>query len=402
MRLRRRQHCFIEINDQAAIDFAAFFRGEVRWQASANIALLCPFLAQPIALDADDLRIVAMCPSERWLEMDELIHATGASERRLRSLVERNALFSDCASDDGMQRREQAASRMGWDPLALLYHRMTRWSGVAGTEATREHSAPAERARLQAHVTRYGRPPEAFVRQPHAQGTEFLAAPRTDQLGALLERRFTTRAFDQSRALDRDALAQVLFAAFGAFGTRRLPNSLLALKKASPSGGGLHPIEAYVLVAKVAGLASGLYHYRTDIHALDSLLALSETAVREKMCTAAAGQAYFAEAHVAVLHVARFERHFWKYVEHHKAYKAVLMDSAHISQTLYLASTALDLGAYYTAAINDADVDEWLGLDGIRESCLAMSGFGYPDPHRSELHFIPEPYDPTQARRTQA
>lgn len=398
MRLRRRQHSFIEIDDQPALEIAAFFRGEIRWQRQPRIALLCPLLPTRIPLDADELRVVALCPASAWIDMDALMRSTGATEAQLRALAGKHALLADSGVGMDLLQREQEAAQMGWDPIALLYHRMTGWSGVAGTEASREHSDDAERSRLDAHVAKYGRPPEAFVRKAQAGHTELLAAPRMDDLQALLRKRFTTRAFDQSRPLERDALAQVLYAAFGVFGKRRLPNALTALKKGSPSGGGLHPVEAYVLVADVAGLACGLYHYRADIHALDLLAALPQASVREKMCAAAAGQAYFAEAHVAVLHVARFGRHFWKYVEHHKAYKAILMDSAHVSQTLYLAATARGLGAYYTAAINDTDIDRWLGLDGVGEGCVAMSGFGHPDPVRQELHFIADHYDPIAER----
>ena len=57
-----------------------------------------------------------------------------------------------------------------------------------------------------------------------------------------------------------------------------------------------------------------------------------------------------------MIHVARFDRNFWKYAQHRKAYKAVLMDSAHLSQTFYLTAAHLGLGAFYTAAINDADI----------------------------------------------
>lgn len=360
--------------------------------------LLCPFSGKRIPLNADELQLLARCPADRWEDVERLAIDSGVAVECWRSLADRHAVFSDSGVDDELIKRERDAAHLGWQPHALVYHRFTAWRGVAGTEATREHSAAAERDRLDTHVAKYGLPPDAFVRKPQARHTERLAAPSPDALQTLLGQRYTTRAFDRSRALERQALAQVLFAAFGVRGTRHLPSSMLALKKGSPSGGGLHPIEAYVLVASVEGMHPGLYHYRADIHALDLLEPLAESDVRERMCMAAAGQAYFAEAHVAVLHVARFGRHFWKYVEHHKAYKAILMDSAHVSQTLYLAATSIDLGAYYTAAINDADIDAWLGLDGISESCVAMSGFGYPDAARSELHFIADPYDPIAAR----
>ena len=58
-----------------------------------------------------------------------------------------------------------------------------------------------------------------------------------------------------------------------------------------------------------------------------------------------------------------------------------------MSQTLYLVATELGLGAFVTAAVNNADIDERLGIDGYREGSLAVCGFGRPAAERS-------PFDP--------
>jgi SagB-type dehydrogenase family enzyme len=84
---------------------------------------------------------------------------------------------------------------------------------------------------------------------------------------------------------------------------------------------------------------------------------------------------------------ARFERAFWKYRNHRKALTALVMDAAHLSQTLYLVATELGLGAFVTAAINNADIEERLGLDGYRQGVLAVGGFGRPAAQ-------PSPFDP--------
>jgi SagB-type dehydrogenase family enzyme len=99
------------------------------------------------------------------------------------------------------------------------------------------------------------------------------------------------------------------------------------------------------------------------------------------------GQTYFGSAHVLVFMAARFERNHWKYHAHDKAYPAILMDAAHLSQTLYLVAAELGLGAFVTAAVNTVDVDERLGLDGYREGSLAICGFGPPAAE-------PSPFDP--------
>ena len=87
---------------------------------------------------------------------------------------------------------------------------------------------------------------------------------------------------------------------------------------------------------------------------------------------------------LAVL-TARFARNHWKYRSHRKAYAGILMDAAHLSQTLQLVSTELGLGAFVTLAINARDIDDRLGLDGVAEGAVAMVGCGPRAPGRSPL-----------------
>ena len=91
---------------------------------------------------------------------------------------------------------------------------------------------------------------------------------------------------------------------------------------------------------------------------------------------------------------ARFDRNSWKYRRHPKAYKAVLLDAGHLSQTFYLLAAERGLGAFYTAAINDADIAAALGLDALSAGVIGMHGVGIIDPSRNLLHFRPEAYIP--------
>jgi nitroreductase len=59
----------------------------------------------------------------------------------------------------------------------------------------------------------------------------------------------------------------------------------------------------------------------------------------------------------------RFGRTFWKYRNHPKAYRVTILDVGHLSQTLFLSATELGLGAYITAAINEVDIEQRVGLD---------------------------------------
>jgi hypothetical protein len=69
-----------------------------------------------------------------------------------------------------------------------------------------------------------------------------------------------------------------------------------------------------------------------------------------------------------------------------------MMDAAHLSQTLYLVAT--ELGLFVTAAINGANIEERLGLDGCNEGAVAVSGCGRRAARRSPLEPEFEPYVP--------
>jgi putative peptide maturation dehydrogenase len=214
-------------------------------------------------------------------------------------------------------------------------------------------------------------------------------------LAQVLKARRTTRVFQTEKPLPQDELSYMLFGCFGAQGVRELAPGATAVKRTSASGGGLTPIDPYPLVMNVQGLEPGLYHYDMSRHVLELIRPMAEQAVRDLLMKVTAGQDYFTQAHAAVLHVARFNRHLWKYRWHKKAYKAILMDSAHLSQTFYLLATERDLGAFYTAAINDADLEPYLGLDRLEAAPVGISGLGIRgEETNSALHFIPEPYTP--------
>ena len=149
------------------------------------------------------------------------------------------------------------------------------------------------------------------------------------------------------------------------------------LKKTSPSGGALHPTEAYLIVQRVEGIAPGLYHYRSVDHALQPLpWTAGEDALGQLATLAVAGQHWFADAHVLVALAPRFARNFWKYRNHAKAYRVCVLDAGHLSQTLFLAATEQGLGAFVTAAINEVDIEEAFGLTGYVDGPLAVCGFG--------------------------
>jgi putative peptide maturation dehydrogenase len=314
--------------------------------------------------------------------------------RQVRDLAGRGLLLLD--RDDEpfaeLRSRDEAFASVAWHPGASLYHFSTRLrdADLTLSDDQAQVAAKAERAALQ-FVERYGPPPPHF----HSAGGETVELPLVRKPGGLYEalaRRRTTRGYDAGRAVTLEQLAIVLHEVFGCREFTRIHgDEVVGLRKSSPSGGGLHPVEAYPVVRNVEGVEPGLYHYGVRDHVLELVAPLDVTEAGAAISSFTIGQSYFASAAAAIVLAGRFERSFWKYREHPTAYACVLMDAAHLSQTLYLVCAELGLGAFFTNLLNAQNVEEALGLDGYREGAVALAGFGVPaaEPSPLDPEFLP-------------
>jgi putative peptide maturation dehydrogenase len=145
-------------------------------------------------------------------------------------------------------------------------------------------------------------------------------------------------------------------------------------------------------VQQVEGVAPGLYHYHAGAHALEPMAGKrdGENDLHSRCLNMVAGQHWFSAAHVVVILAPRFARSFWKYRSHAKAYRALVLDVGHLSQTLYLTATELGLGAFVTSAINEAVIETEFGLDPVEEGPLAVCGFGWRGAACETMEFDPQ------------
>ena len=127
----------------------------------------------------------------------------------------------------------------------------------------------------------------------------------------------------------------------------------------------------------VDGLAPGLYHYAVEHHALELLDDLAGRDLVQLNLELLAGQAHLASASVVFYLTSRYARTFWKYPRHAKAYKVLLLDAGHLSQTSYLVCARLGLAAFVTAAINEVNIDNLLGLEAYTEGAVLATGCGH-------------------------
>ena len=379
MRLRRPHVLLIEPRAGADTELLRLLAAAPDEVARVHWVALAPHVGSECTLEAADLAVFDQLASGEAVERATLERSFG--EARIARLVEHGLLIGDHREHAELDRRDRRLREGGWWSLAALAQVFGRWDGVdvAATEAREGRRTPARM------IEEGGLPPtEAFSVGTARIG---LPAPTPGGLGALLATRRTCRNFDPAATVRPDQLATVLHQVFGAQGSREVAPGATMLKKHSPSGGGLHPVEAFVLAQRVDGLEPGLYHYHCVAHALESVRALPEQEAAAAARELVAGQAWFAEAPVLVLLAARFHRSYWKYREHAKAWKVVQLDAGHLSQTLYLAATELGLGAFVTAAINDACAERLFALDGIDVGAVAVCGFGRRAALRSTREF---------------
>lgn len=383
MQLRRPIYLFLLPLDKQLIDMDQFLGGSVVIGSVPQMAAVSVLRGELFPLTTDELEVIERLSGDKWVSARSLGRTSPADLNLFRELGGKGLVLTDIDEEPFIefQRRNELLQSSGWDVYAALYHFMTKWSHMDFREIARPAELPDQvddtRDGLERFMELFGKPPAHFHQLPNPlERVPLPLMKREDGVFDLLKRRMTTRAFDPSVPMALEDLATVLFFVFGCHGLRRVSDDFVGLKKTSPSGGGLHPIEAYPLIVNVTGLRSGIYHYDVEHHSLALMEELSSEDAIETATAFAAGQAYFGTANVVFLLTARFFRNFWKYRRNGKTYSVLLMDAAHLSQTLYLVCTQLGLGAFITAAINSVDIEERLGLDGFAEGALAMLGCG--------------------------
>lgn len=364
MLIRRLDPLFVERIESLEFDLAELMRGQSAYASHARWRVLSADRDAMEELDDAELVALSTLSGELWVEANEVASRLGGAQ--LQDFIARGLV--QCWPRDANVRTALDA----WHPLSALAHRHARWRDV-DTSAPGEAEAPRSVADL---VERHGAPPGEYHVCENAVGREPLSPPNTGSLESLCRTRVTCRNFDGTADLPTTTLADMLHAVFGAQGRVEVAPGAFALKKNSPSGGGLHPIDAYVLVQRVRGLSPGLYHYNVEAHALDRLPDPSNALGPDFALRAVAGQHWFANAPVLVILAARFARSQWKYRNHPKLYRAILLEAGHLSQNLYLAATERGLGAFITAAINECVIEQALGVDPMVEGVLAICGLG--------------------------
>lgn len=364
-RVRRCWHLLCEPVQALQLDMAALFSGSGQplLETVHKWNVLAAHLDAPVEVDAAQLEMLGSLDHTHWTALMGLPEGAEA-------LLAAGLLLAEDDRRACAMRDRQLREGHWWGPAAVL-HAQSRWQGQDSVQRLAEQGLD----RLDGLIGVLGTPPRSGS---PATAAVSLPAATDSALEHLLAHRVSCRNFDGLQRLELADLSNVLWAGMAERAAVEHGSGARFAKKGSPSAGGLHPTEAYLLLRNVHGIEDGLYQYQAEGHRIMPMTcAAAPDNDWQAMATRwLAGQYWFANAQALVVLAPRYDRLQWKYRNHSKAYRAAILDVGHLSQTLYLAATQAGLGAFVTAAINECDVEQDLGLQPFGDGPLAIAGFG--------------------------
>src|SRR5471030_904009 len=234
MKIRRCAVLYLEPREELAIDWASLFAGGSTLAASLRWMALAPHLDREIAIELADVAALGAYGQTVWTERAEAERRHGGAV--IARLLELGLLLGDAPEYAAQRERDETLRSQHWRPMSALAHTYGRWNDV-------RIDTGAQFPSFQELLSNYGVPP----------------APAGGALDDTLLQRYTGRNFDRQATLPLALAARLLQRSFGAQQQRLVSDDATVLKKTSPSAGGLHPIEAYVLAQRIDGVAPGLY-----------------------------------------------------------------------------------------------------------------------------------------------
>ena len=325
----------------------------------------------------------------RWLPIEGLArqlpqYSTASLRAAVAALVRHSLLQRSDRQQHTIERSMDAWKH--WNPAAGFFH-------FTGRDLP--FTADLVRTlRYMEELTHEKAMPVPAKRYPRAVKTRLLAERESGEFPRVLTSRRTWRRFAPGK-LSFANLSTLLGLTFGVREWADVPPLGRFAVKTSPSGGALHPIEAYLVVRDVEDVAPGIYHYDASRHQLERL---RRGMTRDRMSDYLVGQRWFSDACAFVVMTGVFTRTQWKY-RYPRAYRVVVTEAGHLCQTFCLTATWLGLAPFCTMAIADSKIDQDLGIDGVTEGSLYVAGVGNR-PAGIDWKTASLPIDPTGKSRS--
>jgi SagB-type dehydrogenase family enzyme len=262
---------------------------------------------------------------------------------------------------------------LSWSAPDLWFHRR---STLGDRTVTWEHFGPTKWAKGQ-----FQQPPARRTNYPG----ESIALPLPDletkraqdpTLTTVLEDRVSTRTFDDTHPITVEQLSELLYRTARTRRTQPATEGEELVSRPYPSGGGVYELELYPVVRNVAGLEPGMYQYDSFDHALRPMAAVDSPAVSQLIKPASATLTGGAEPQMLIIMAARVGRIMWTYEQ--ISYATILKDVGVLMQTIYLAATAMGLGACAQGFSDTAAFVAATGADELQECGVGSIIVGSP------------------------
>jgi putative peptide maturation dehydrogenase len=259
-----------------------------------------------------------------------------------------------------------------WHELSQLLHYQTKWDNVKLPHS----DIYSISLNLEKNLKDYFPPPTYKSKKRNILKSISCSDFKSTSFDKLLDRRKSSRNFNARYSLEFDEVSLLLKRVFGVKKKKKLENGLEIIFKNSPSGGAIHPTNCYFLAINCNNLNPGLYFYESEQNTLELLKKYSLSEARKRLKLYSANQEYFENCSGAVILTTQFDRLYWKYKYHSKAYKVALIEMGNLTQNFYLSCAEMNLNCITTAAINDVQIDNDLGIDTEIEGVGCVIGFG--------------------------
>ena len=191
---------------------------------------------------------------------------------------------------------------------------------------------------------------------------------------AIASRR-STRDFTEA-PLSLEELSYLLWATQGVTGEQRDESGAVTERfRAAPSGGARYPLETYLALKRVNGIAPGFYRYLPGDHQL--VLLHEDAGVSAGVQAACYGTPTVGDAAAVFIWSAVPYRTEWKYA--YLAHRMIAMEAGHVCENLYLAAESCGTGVCAALSYDQTQLDRLLGLDGQEEFALYVACVGKRD-----------------------
>ncbi len=374
MRIKRAKYLFFYHRNFPKLDLNFILGKTFQEQFEEQIIAVPILYGKEIILNKMQYEKLLSIKENKWSEVKEL-------DEKIISLFDYGILLNKDSTNQkhiSFLKREETLSKNKWHIYSALFNFMTKWKDI--DVQLSEKNKNDEQDKINHFTKQYGFPLPHFNKVKNTKKTIALKKDdnTNDSFYNLLKARKTSRNFDTTKKMSFDDFSNLIYYSLGVHGiNHQYGNDVKILKKCSPSGGGLHPTDGYVLILRVENISPGLYHYDSEENSLKLIKEYKLEEAIEKAYLFSAGQEYTSDSSALIFLSTRYFRNFWKYRKNSAAYLVTIRDGAHICQNFYLLCAKFGVGAF-TAAINHSNIEEEIGLDPYEEGISMMIGCGIP------------------------